>query len=75
MPWFVALDTAGQVTSFLSNCLPHKNNFLSSGVYNLTESEINSRPIGSFLVIMFIKEGYSVLPVHLNYLRYTLLAL
>jgi len=33
-------------------------------LYNLTESEINSRPIGLLLDIMFIREGYSVLPVH-----------
>ena len=49
--------------SFLSNCIPLNNNFFEQWCLdNLTEIEINS--IGSLLDILFIREGYSVLPVH-----------
>jgi len=48
---------------FLSNCIPLSNNFFVQWCLdNLTQSEIYSR--GSFLDILFIREGYSVLPVH-----------
>jgi len=62
MLWFVVLDTAGQVT--LSCLIVHHLViifFEQWCLHNLTESEINS--IGSLLDIMFIREGYSVLPV------------
>jgi len=43
--------------------IPLSNNFFEQRCLdNLIESEINS--IGSFFDIMFIREGYSVLPVH-----------
>jgi len=51
--------------SFLSNCrpIPLSNTFFEQRCLdNLTESEINST--GSLLDIMFIGEGYSVLPDH-----------
>jgi len=48
---------------FLSNCIPLSNNFFEQCYLdNLTEREINS--IGSLLDVMFIREEYSVLPVH-----------
>jgi len=62
MLWFVVLDTAGQVTL---SCLIVYHLIISYleqwCLDNLTESEIIF--ICSFLDIMFIREGYSVLPV------------
>ena len=49
--------------SFLSNCIQLSNNFVEHWCLDkLTGSEINS--IDSLLEIVFIREGYSVLPVH-----------
>jgi hypothetical protein len=51
--------------SFLSNSIQLSNNFFEHWCLDkLTESEINS--IDSLLDILFIREGYSVLPVHLE---------
>ena len=51
--------------SFLSNSIQLSNNFFEHWCLDkLTESEINSKD--SLLDILFIREGYSVLPVHLE---------